>query len=187
MANTYLISLYNVPNLGGNKFINGIILGSAEISSVVMSGIMLSSFPNKPVFRFFIIVAVVFGGINIYFARPDSLLQYITLFFSIQGVGGSYNCGIIQIANSVPTSIVGGTITFCMTLGLTVSLGVPLIVLLPQPMPYLIMSVFFAITFFLTFSDVIKEPSFMEDGYLDSNLEMIEDAWQNAETLKKIN
>jgi hypothetical protein len=47
IINCYWITLYNVPNLGGNKFINGMILGVAEMSSGVISGFIMSKFSNR--------------------------------------------------------------------------------------------------------------------------------------------
>ena len=50
MANTincYQITLYNVPNLEGNIFVNGMILGLAEMSSGVISGFMMSYYSSR--------------------------------------------------------------------------------------------------------------------------------------------
>ena len=40
--NAYWLTLLYVANLGGNKFINGVILGSAEMLSGIFSGFLIS-------------------------------------------------------------------------------------------------------------------------------------------------
>ena len=39
--NCYWITIYNVTYLDGNKFVNGIILGLAELSSGIVSGLVI--------------------------------------------------------------------------------------------------------------------------------------------------
>ena len=40
--NCYWITIYNVTYLDGNKFVNGVILGMAELSSGLFAGILIS-------------------------------------------------------------------------------------------------------------------------------------------------
>ena len=40
--NCYWITIYNVTYLDGNKFVNGIILGMAELFSGIVSGLIIS-------------------------------------------------------------------------------------------------------------------------------------------------
>ena len=40
--NCYWITIYNVTYLDGNKFLNGIILGLAELTSGIVSGLIIS-------------------------------------------------------------------------------------------------------------------------------------------------
>jgi hypothetical protein len=93
-------------------------------------------------------------------------LSYVTLFISIQGVGGAFNAIFILIANSVPTERAGSSMTIIMSIGVTVSLGVPIIVLLDQPYPYLILCALMSLSLLLSFSNTIKEPSFLEEENL---------------------
>lgn len=39
--NAYWITIYNVTNLGGNKFVNGIILGLSELTSGIFAGFLI--------------------------------------------------------------------------------------------------------------------------------------------------
>ena len=64
IANCYWITLYNVPNLGGNKFFNGFILGVSEMSSGVVSGLLMQIFSRRLTFQLFILIAIVFSAIN---------------------------------------------------------------------------------------------------------------------------
>ena len=47
IGNAYWITLFNVPNLEGDKFVNGMILGLSEMSSGVISGFLMSYFSSK--------------------------------------------------------------------------------------------------------------------------------------------
>ena len=53
MANTincYQITLYNVPNLEGNIFVNGMILGLAEMSAGLISGFIMNYKSSRQTF-----------------------------------------------------------------------------------------------------------------------------------------
>ena len=64
IVNCYWITLYNVPNLGGNKFFNGFILGASEMTSGVISGLMMQFFSKRTTFQIFILIAIVFNAVN---------------------------------------------------------------------------------------------------------------------------
>ena len=139
MANCYWITLYNVPNLPGNKFVNGLILGVAEMSSGVFSGLMMIYLTTRRTFVVFTIVGILFGGLNQFLVPQGSLISYITLFLSIQGVGGCFNCCFILISSSVPTKYAGSAFTLIMSAAILAALGVPMIVLMAQPLPFIIL------------------------------------------------
>ena len=40
--NCYWLTLYGVANLGGNKFVNGILLGMAELTAGIFAGVLVS-------------------------------------------------------------------------------------------------------------------------------------------------
>ena len=48
LSNCYWLTMYNVTNLGGNKFTNGVILGTAEMLSSVYAALLLNYWwPDK--------------------------------------------------------------------------------------------------------------------------------------------
>jgi len=62
--NGYWMTLFNVTNVEGNKFINGIILGAAEMSSGILSGFLITYTSASTAFRMLCGVSIVFSAIN---------------------------------------------------------------------------------------------------------------------------
>lgn len=73
---------------------------------------------------------------NQFAVAEGSLLSYFSLFLAILGVGGTYASLFVLIADSVPTSQVGGVIVIACTIAVLSTTGAPIIVLLPAPIPY---------------------------------------------------
>ena len=62
--NSYWMTMFNVGNLPGNIFVNGVILGFSELLSSFLSGLFISYTSPALAFQIFSIIAVVFFGIN---------------------------------------------------------------------------------------------------------------------------
>lgn len=102
--NAYWLTLLNVTNLPGNKFVNGVVLGVGECLAGFFSGFMIKYTSLSSSFQTLGILAVVLNGI-VQFAVPEgSTLQYIVLFMAFLAVGGVYAALYVLIADSVPTS-----------------------------------------------------------------------------------
>ena len=102
ISNCYWMTLYNVTNLGGDKFINGLILGISEMSSGIYAGFLIAY--TTPVFAFqtCCVMSVLFTALNQFFVVSGSFMGYATLFISILGVGGVYTCLFVLIGLVIP-------------------------------------------------------------------------------------
>lgn len=100
--NCYWLTLYNVTNLGGNKLVNGLILGTSELLSGIFAGVLISH--TSPAFAFQCcgIIGIVFNAINQFMIPPGTLLSYLSLFVAILGVGGVYTVLYVLIGFVVP-------------------------------------------------------------------------------------
>ena len=106
----------------------------------------------------------IFGAINQFLIEQGSFIGDITLFLSIQGVGGCFNCMFVLISSSLPIGNVGSGATLINTFAITAALGVPLIVLLKQPYPFIILCCLLIICIIVSSSSVIKDGS-RQDEY----------------------
>ena len=62
--NCYWLTLYNVTNLPGNKFINGLMLGAAELSSGVFAGMIISKTDSFRAFQICGIMGIAFNSMS---------------------------------------------------------------------------------------------------------------------------
>ena len=62
--NCYWLTLFNVTNLGGNKLINGLILGFSEMASGVFSGFLIAKTSPHRAFQICSVLGIVFNTIN---------------------------------------------------------------------------------------------------------------------------
>mmetsp|Transcript_10805 Transcript_10805/g.14542 ORF Transcript_10805/g.14542 Transcript_10805/m.14542 type:complete len:112 (+) Transcript_10805:1157-1492(+) len=100
--NAYWLTLLNVTNLDGNMFVNGLILGSAEMLSGIFSGILISYTNPYIAFQTLSVLGIIFNAINQFWAPAGGILAYLTLFIAIVGVGGVYAVLYVLIAEAVP-------------------------------------------------------------------------------------
>lgn len=135
--NCYWITIYNVTYLDGNKFVNGIILGIAELLSGVFAGFLISKTSPSIAFHICAALAIAFNAFNQFLVPVGSLASYMTLFIAILGVGGVYTAIYVLIYIVVPKEQVGGAMVLIVTIGTSLSLFAPIIVLYASPVPYL--------------------------------------------------
>ena len=67
MGNAYWITMFNTTNLEGNKFVNGLILATADISAGVSSGIVMQYISKRRALQLFTLTGIVFGMLNTFF------------------------------------------------------------------------------------------------------------------------
>ena len=145
--NCYWITIFNVTYLEGNKFVNGIILGMAELASGIFCGFLISYTSPKTAFQLCAVVGIVFNAITLFAAPVGSVLSYVTLFIAILGVGGIYTAINILIFSITPKEQVGGAMVFIITIGTSASLFAPLVVVNEAPIPFLTLAAMMALAF----------------------------------------
>lgn len=62
--NCYWLTLFNVTNLEGNKFINGLLLGMAELLSGIFAGIIMSHTDSFRAFQVCGVLGIVFNSLG---------------------------------------------------------------------------------------------------------------------------
>ena len=100
--NCYWITIYNVTYLDGNKFLNGAILGVAELTSGIFAGFVITYSNPTLAFRIFAVIAVVFNAITQFVVPVGTALSYCTLFIAVLGVGGVYTVIYVLIKQVFP-------------------------------------------------------------------------------------
>jgi Na+/melibiose symporter-like transporter len=100
--NVYWLTLYSITNLEGNKFVNGLILGIAELTSGIFSGFLIYYTSPKVAFQTCTVLGIVFNSVTLFLAPAGSLISYVTLFIAILGIGGIYTCLYVLIPLVVP-------------------------------------------------------------------------------------
>lgn len=148
--NCYWITIYNVTKLGGNKFLNGIILGTAELSAGIFAGFLISKSSPKIAFQICAVFAIVFNALNQFVVPHDSLLSYMTLALAILGVGGVYTAIYVIIYAVMPKEQVGGAMVLIITFGVSLSLFAPIIALYDTPIPFLALTAMMCSSAFFT-------------------------------------
>ena len=96
-----------------------------------------------------------------------------------------FNCAFVLIATSVPTQFVGSAMTIITTIGITASIGVPMIVLLRQPLPFFVMIGLMGAVLMLSVSSAIKD-EVKTAGVSEGDINEIEEAWKNTFMSKRM-
>ena len=151
-VNIYWLTMMNVPNMAGGKFMNGISCGVAELSSGILSGVIVSYLSVRTTFQMSGLFGIVFSVVNEFLVIPGSAFSYITLFLLFCGVGGLYNLIFILVNINVPTEHTGSIMNFSYSIANFSALGVPFIILLDAPLPFYIQQTILLFLLLLTFN-----------------------------------
>jgi hypothetical protein len=100
--NCYWMTLYNVTNLEGDKFLNGLILGLAECFAGIFAGVVITLTSPTIAFQTCCVMAILFNALNQFFFAAGTFMGYTTLFIAILGVGGVYTCLFVLIGCVIP-------------------------------------------------------------------------------------
>ena len=145
MLNAYYLAYFNIETLEGNMFVNGIILGCAEVMSNFASGLLLLSYKEDTALRICCAVAAVANGLLL-FVTSD-MLSYVVLFFAMGGLGGIYNSLFVVIEMQVSPTSLGSVMQLVLTVGAIGNSLVSVMGAAPQPWP-VIMTVGFSMSVF---------------------------------------
>ena len=148
--NCYWLTLYNVTSLGGDKFVNGLILGLSEMSSGIFAGLLITYTSPAFAFQTLSVIGILFNALNQFFVEPGTFMGYATLFIAILGVGGVYTCLFVLIGLVIPKQKIGGAMVLIITIGVGSSLGAPMIVLYDAPIPFFVLTVLILVSFIIS-------------------------------------
>jgi len=171
VANCYWLTMYNVTNLGGNKFTNGVILGVAEMFSGVFTCVLMHYFHPFQAFRICAFVAVVFNALNQFVVPFGTIASYLTLSIAVFGVGGVYTCVYIMVGIVLPSEQISGAMIIVVTAGGALSLGAPLMVLLDSPYPYICLTFFMSVGVVGTF--MLKDASLQQEIEIEAEIGLL--------------
>ena len=86
VAGAYGLAYLMLSRLGGNIFVNSIVLSSAEAFSMVITGYGMTNFKDVNVSRWCCIFMAVFNTVYYFYTGPDEpVLLYLTLFLALVG------------------------------------------------------------------------------------------------------
>ena len=102
IINVFWLTMLGITSLGGNKFVNGILLGSAEMSAGVFSGCLIYYSSPRIAFQTCAILGMGCNALTLFFVPAGSLVSYFTVFITILGIRGLYTCLFVLIPIVIP-------------------------------------------------------------------------------------
>jgi len=99
VQNAYWLTMFNVTNLPGNKFVNGMILGAGECISCYFAGFLISCTNVTRAFQILGFLGIGMNAINQFACEAGSILSYVALLGAMLGVGGIYATFYVLIAD----------------------------------------------------------------------------------------
>ena len=102
--NVYWLTLINVTNFKGNKFINGLLFGAAESLAGIPWGMFISAVGSSMAFKILGVCTMSLSAVNKFVVGDDGFLTYFSLFCYILCVAGVYGTMYVTVAESVPTA-----------------------------------------------------------------------------------
>ena len=104
-----------VTVIGGNIFVNCIVMGVGEVAAGLLSGKLLSQF--KDVHVFFVANLLVAFFDTLFYYVPAGLPQYVCLLMTICGVATQFNCIYVLVEMRIPPENTGSAIVIVTTVG----------------------------------------------------------------------
>ena len=84
--------MFSVVYLGGDIFINGIILGMSEMISAITGGFIVKCRGAVRAFQILAVLGLGFNTLLQFVFNTGAIIDYFILFFAMQGIGGVYAC-----------------------------------------------------------------------------------------------
>ena len=104
-----------VTVIGGNIFVNCIVMGVGEVAAGLLSGKLLSQFKDVHVFFVANLLVAVFD--TLFYYVPAGLPQYACLLMTICGVATQFNCIYVLVEMRIPPENTGSAIVIVTTVG----------------------------------------------------------------------
>ena len=121
----YYSMYYLCTVIGGNIFLNCIMLGVGESIAGFVSGYLLSKFKDSKVFIFVNAVSVI--SIVAFYQVPRGFPQYALFFTTIFGMAGQFNSIYVLVEMRMPPENTAATIVLITTIGTLVAATAPMI------------------------------------------------------------
>ena len=152
IAANYAVAYLLVARLGGNVFVNGILLSAAEATSTILTGIGLNYMRDVTVTRLCAVLASIFNLMYYFLTVPEyPLLQYTVLFLAMLGMYGPYNVGYVIFELRLPPRNLGaGTSIIILFFGPLAISVMPFVAIAPQPTPLIVIVGLSILTFMWT-------------------------------------
>ena len=152
IAGNYAVAYLLVARLGGNVFMNGIILSAAEAASTIVTGIGLNYMRDVTVTRLCAVLASIFNLMYYFLTVPEyPLLRNTVLFFAMLGMYGPYNVGYVIFELRLPPRNIGAATSIIILFFGPLAIAVmPFVAIAPQPIPLLVIVGLSILTFMWT-------------------------------------
>lgn len=134
--------IYVAPFIGGKGSVIGTILGLADATASVYSGVAIYKLGEIRTFILFSSLAMA-CILTVYYARDyilteDAISGYFIYYIGMVGWGGCYNVLYLIAEKETPPEMLGATFSLGMAMGLLGASVSPQIVLLEMPKPLLV-------------------------------------------------
>jgi hypothetical protein len=135
--------IYLAPKIGGQANVIGFVLGLADSTASIYSGLVTVKIGEEATFRLFATFAI-FALAIVYFYRSvllegsGGLLGYVIYYFGMVGWGGCYNILYLIAEKETPPELLGATFSLGMACGLFAASLSPQIILMEMPRPLMI-------------------------------------------------
>ena len=114
-AASYGLAYLMLSRLGGNIFVNSIILSFAEAFSMGITGVGMTKFKDTTISRWCSCCMALFNWVYYFYTGPDQpFYQYAALFFALVGQAGAYNCIFVILELRIPPKNLGAATNIIM-------------------------------------------------------------------------
>ena len=142
-------SLY-LASISGNKYVNGICFGAAEVFTMVLTNYLMNNFHDLTAFR------VIYGlGACAYFLliffSESVWVPYAGIMLLNMSIGGWFNTQLLVLELRVPPQNVGSVAAIIRTISVGAAISAPTISNLPAPWPLVTLAALAFFAMVLTF------------------------------------
>lgn len=115
--------IYIAPKIGGQGNVIGFVLGLADATASIYSGLMTYRVGEDTTFKLFAVIAagaisVVYYFSDVLLASGGGLLGYLIYYLGMVGWGGCYNVLYLIAEKETPPEMLGATFSMGMACGL---------------------------------------------------------------------
>lgn len=135
----YCVASLYVAKLPGNRYVNGVLLGSGEVFAMIFSNFLMNNLLDINAFRVAYSCGLVSYLTLIFFAEKSAILVYIANVLLITSIGGWFNTYLLILEMRVPPQNVGSVSALTRTMAVGSSVVAPTIANLPAPYTHVVL------------------------------------------------